>query len=400
MKLDWFGSSAGIPQCSFNLSQPSTKPCTPVPPHLQCGDSWAASASGSRASLRSMLRSSWNWLAPVKGGRPTSCGRGQAGQARRWRWAAETCGHSRQCSQQTVCFLSLPTGTPCRPAFHSQQHSQQHSQHPPARTGWPRWTTGLPWHHTCGSAGFRGPCTAGCRTASQPGPVECKAARQPTRIMRMRAAVWPQRNTNKHAAGPACEQTARGGSPTHTPAPAAAGCVQTQSLRSSAWRWQRPPTAAGSAASGHAVAGVVRTAEDAGRWGDQLSSTSSSSSSRETGLTEHRAGCSRAGSLEPSEAQASAAQTAWCVSHVHEVVRPHLAQASRQLPHQVLCRRLWQPLDGTQQVGQVAAGTVLHNEVQPICLLQRTEEVQEKSHPLGRQDNLWLGRAGTEGRRD
>lgn len=57
-------------------------------------------------------------------------------------------------------------------------------------------------------------------------------------------------------------------------------------------------------------------------------------------------------------------------AHMHKVVRPHLPQARCQLPHQVLRCWLGQALDGAQQVRQVAAGTVLHDQVQPVRLLQ------------------------------
>jgi len=67
--------------------------------------------------------------------------------------------------------------------------------------------------------------------------------------------------------------------------------------------------------------------------------------------------------------QQAARQPPSVLPHVNEVVRPHLAQARRQLAHQVLRRRLGQSLDGAQQVGQVAAGAVLHDEVEPVRLL-------------------------------
>ena len=55
---------------------------------------------------------------------------------------------------------------------------------------------------------------------------------------------------------------------------------------------------------------------------------------------------------------------------MHKVVRPHLAQASSQLAHQVLGCGLGNALDAAQEVRQVAAGTKLHHQVQPVSLLQ------------------------------
>lgn len=195
MKHYWsLGLAAAIPQCgSSSASHQALQPCAALPAvRRQLGSKrvWQPRLAALNVAQQLELVGPREggpahhlWAGTGETGKEVAVGSG--GQRRR----ADIPGNA---SHQTVCSPSLPTGAPCRPALCSQQHSQPHSQHPPARTGWPRWTTGLPWHRTCGSAGSRGPCTAGCRTASQPGPVERRGSQAANRIMSMTAAVGPQ----------------------------------------------------------------------------------------------------------------------------------------------------------------------------------------------------------------
>ena len=81
-----------------------------------------------------------------------------------------------------------------------------------------------------------------------------------------------------------------------------------------------------------------------------------------------------------------AVRTLWTpvhLTHVHQVVRPHLAQARRQLAHEVLRRGLRHALDAAQKVGQVSAGAELHDEVQPVLLLHaRKQRASRQEDPV------------------
>jgi hypothetical protein len=56
---------------------------------------------------------------------------------------------------------------------------------------------------------------------------------------------------------------------------------------------------------------------------------------------------------------------------VDQVVGPHLAQARRQLAHEVARGGLRHALHAAQKVRQVAAGAVLHDQEQAVALLQQ-----------------------------
>ena len=70
-------------------------------------------------------------------------------------------------------------------------------------------------------------------------------------------------------------------------------------------------------------------------------------------------------------AEAAVAGRRGAVPHVHEVVRPHLLEAGRQLAEEVAGHRFGRAAVGPQVMGQVTTGAELHHQIELVPLLDQ-----------------------------